>query len=219
MTTETKIPEYEGWAVVELMGHRRLAGYVREAAAFGTSLLRVDVPGDDPAIAFATQYYGGGSIYALTPCTEEIARSLSKHTRETPAAIAYALPEPKRCDEYYVSGTPCSPDITTRPGEAASACGRHRLERHLLERGDGEAESAMQAAALDQKFGRVLELRRKLGDSGLEGDELDELRRLESEVGQSIIHTEPIDEPDTERDDAVRDNARIDEPFVSDDRD
>jgi hypothetical protein len=147
--SESKIPEFEGWAVVELMGHRRLAGYVREAAAFGTSLLRIDVPGDDPAVAFATQYYGGGSIYAVTPCTEEIARSMSKYARETPAAIAYALPEPKKCDQYYASGTPCSPDITTQPGDAASACGRHRLERDADRAEDLEEDQGADDAEVD----------------------------------------------------------------------
>lgn len=143
MTTETKIPEFEGWAVVELMGHRRLAGYVREAAAFGTSLLRIDVPGDDPEKAHATQYYGGGSIYAVTPCTEEIARTLSKQTRETPAAIAFALPEPKRCDsEFY---TVCSPDFQADPDhEGDRICGRHLLQREARE--DATSEPAPASA-------------------------------------------------------------------------
>jgi hypothetical protein len=190
MTTETKIPEYEGWAVVELMGHRRLAGYVREAAAFGTSLLRVDVPGDDPAIAFATQYYGGGSIYALTPCTEEIARSLSKHTRETPAAIAYALPEPKKCDVAWDYRTPCSPDTTPNidPAagtEAGTICGRHRLERDA---------DATRGAAIREKEARVREL---YGLASLSDDERAELERLESEIAEDVN----------------------DEPFVQDDRD
>lgn len=136
MTSETKVPEYEGFAVVELMGHRRLAGYVREVSMFGTAMLRVDVPGDEPENAHATQYYGGGSIYALTPCSEEIARALSKHARETPEAIAYALPAPKRCDESWRFSGPCSPDIAPpedlTDGEVArTSCGRHRLAREL----------------------------------------------------------------------------------------
>lgn len=140
MTAETaKVPEYEGWAIVELMGHRRVAGYIREAAAFGTALLRIDVPSEDPAKAQATQYYGGGSIYALTPCTEEIARSINARLRETPEAIAYALPEPKRCDTSWRYGTPCSPDIAMpedlTDGEVArSICGRHKLEERDVAR-------------------------------------------------------------------------------------
>lgn len=71
----------EMWAVVELMGHRRLAGKVSEESHFGTPLLRIDVPQDD---AFVTQFYGGQSIYCLTPTTEEIARSVAKTNQPKP---------------------------------------------------------------------------------------------------------------------------------------
>jgi hypothetical protein len=35
---------YEGWAIVELMGHRQRAGYVKEAEMFGAKMLRLDIP-------------------------------------------------------------------------------------------------------------------------------------------------------------------------------
>jgi len=35
---------YEGWAILELMGHRRLAGYVRETELAGAGVIRLDVP-------------------------------------------------------------------------------------------------------------------------------------------------------------------------------
>lgn len=141
MSETQKVPEFEGFAVVELMGHRRVAGYVREAAAFGTSLLRIDIPSDDPEKAAATQYYGGGSIYALTPCTEEIVRSINKRLRETPEAVAYALPEPKQCDGSWGMGTACSPDIERDASDSdATICGRHKLERQVANLGDREPE-------------------------------------------------------------------------------
>lgn len=37
-------PAFESWAVLELMGHRRLAGFVREVTIAGAGLLRIDVP-------------------------------------------------------------------------------------------------------------------------------------------------------------------------------
>jgi hypothetical protein len=40
-------PPFEGWAFLELMGHRRLGGYVSEATVAGAGFLRIDVPGDD----------------------------------------------------------------------------------------------------------------------------------------------------------------------------
>lgn len=33
-----------GWAIIELMGHRRLAGYVQEVEVAGQGMLRLDVP-------------------------------------------------------------------------------------------------------------------------------------------------------------------------------
>jgi hypothetical protein len=36
--------EFEGWAILELIGHRRLAGYVRPAQLAGAGLIRIDVP-------------------------------------------------------------------------------------------------------------------------------------------------------------------------------
>lgn len=35
---------FEGWAIVELMGHRRLGAYVREAEFAGAAMLRLDIP-------------------------------------------------------------------------------------------------------------------------------------------------------------------------------
>ena len=66
--------EYEGWAIVELMGHRRYGGEVSEVEMYGAKLLRLDVypaEGDDPAM---TQYYSASAIYCITPATEDIAR-------------------------------------------------------------------------------------------------------------------------------------------------
>lgn len=37
-----------GWAILELMGHRRLAGYVSEQEIAGAAFIRVDVPGTGP---------------------------------------------------------------------------------------------------------------------------------------------------------------------------
>lgn len=64
------------WAVVELLGHRQIAGRVTEEPVAGTNMLRVDVPAVDEWPAH-TKYFGGGSIYAIHPCTEDIARKAS----------------------------------------------------------------------------------------------------------------------------------------------
>lgn len=77
---DTKAPGYEGWAILELMGHRRLGGKVSEALVAGAPMLRIDIPSEPPA----TQFYGGNSIYCLTPTTQEIATALAKRARPEP---------------------------------------------------------------------------------------------------------------------------------------
>ena len=87
---------FEGWAIVELFGHQKIAGYVK-TEAFGTAaMFRVDVPplperervlerptyvngagycgagtkiGEPPIEGF-TRLLGVGAIYAINPCSE-----------------------------------------------------------------------------------------------------------------------------------------------------
>jgi hypothetical protein len=87
-----QVPTYEGWAIVELMGHVRLAGRVSEESHFGVALGRIDIPtaaGD----SYTTQYFGGSSIYRITPTTEEIARSIAAHNQPKPVQ-SWELPKP-----------------------------------------------------------------------------------------------------------------------------
>ncbi len=65
---------FEGWAIVELMGHRKLAGNVTEATIAGAAFLRLDVPSEPPV----TQYYAPAAVYAITPTTEELATRIAK---------------------------------------------------------------------------------------------------------------------------------------------
>lgn len=76
---------YEGWTLVEQLGHKRLAGYVRSVEIAGAGMLRVDVPTEPPL----TQYLNPTSIYALTPITEEVARFLApKYRYDLPQVAA-----------------------------------------------------------------------------------------------------------------------------------
>lgn len=75
------------WAIVELMGHRRLAGYVEEVELFGGKMMRLDVPSDPPA----TQFYGSSAIYCVTPTTEELARAFAQSRGPRPVE-RYELP-------------------------------------------------------------------------------------------------------------------------------
>lgn len=74
------------WAIIELLGHVTVAGKLSEAAHFGTVLMRLDIPEVDGVPAY-TQYYGGGAIYRLTPCSEEAAMQALKRLRPKPPMI------------------------------------------------------------------------------------------------------------------------------------
>jgi hypothetical protein len=69
---------FEGWAIVELMGHRQRGGYVKDVEMFGGKLLRIDIPVSSEATV--TEFYGCSAIYALRPCSEEIVRDHVKRS-------------------------------------------------------------------------------------------------------------------------------------------
>ena len=84
-------PTQEGmWAIVELMGHVRMAGLVTEIEMFGSKMARIDIPKDD---GFVTQFFSGGSVYRLTPTTEEIARAVAPRNQPAPVHL-WELPKP-----------------------------------------------------------------------------------------------------------------------------
>lgn len=107
-TTEVEdTPQDLGWCIVELMGHRRLGGYVREVEIAGAPMLRVDVPdmattvdvADGGFAIAATQFYSASALYCLTPVTEDMARVVARnaqpepvHRWELPAAPTDAEP-------------------------------------------------------------------------------------------------------------------------------
>jgi hypothetical protein len=93
----SETPTFEGWCILELMGHRRLGGYIREVTIAGAGFLRIDVPGDDGA-PVATQLYPPSAVYCITPTTETIAAAVAKSNRPTPVQ-RWELPAPADVDE------------------------------------------------------------------------------------------------------------------------
>ena len=82
---------FEGWVILELMGHRRLGGYLREHELAGAAFLRLDVPG--PAGSpVATQFYSASAVYCITPTTEELARAVAVRNQPEPVR-QWELPE------------------------------------------------------------------------------------------------------------------------------
>lgn len=88
MTDEHIDDEFGGWMILELMGHRRMAGLVTDVEVAGSRFLRIDVYGEDTTTTepLITQYYSPSAIYCITPTREQLARSLSERYRPAPVA-------------------------------------------------------------------------------------------------------------------------------------
>lgn len=88
-----EIKPIKTWAVLELVGRFKTAGQISEEMHFGTIMGRIDIPeiGDKSAYTF---FFGGMSIYRITPCDEQAAKLVLHQNFQAPV-IAYQLPRPK----------------------------------------------------------------------------------------------------------------------------
>jgi hypothetical protein len=75
--------ELKTWAIVEVMGHNEYAGFIAAETIAGAPMLRVDVPAVEGRDAF-TKYLAPGSLYGISPCTEETARLRARALKKTP---------------------------------------------------------------------------------------------------------------------------------------
>lgn len=102
MTDTTNAAPFESWAIVELMGHVCVAGRVTEETLFGAQLGRIDIPINDTD--FVTQYFGGSSVYRITPVTEDAARQVRadltlRHINRATVGILTERATPTRYDD------------------------------------------------------------------------------------------------------------------------
>jgi len=80
----------EIWAIVELMGHVKLAGRLIEVERFGAKMGQLDVPTAD---GFITQFFGGGSVYRITAVSEQVVRDVAAKNQPQPV---YSWDYPKQ---------------------------------------------------------------------------------------------------------------------------
>jgi hypothetical protein len=74
---------FEGWAILELMGHRRLGGLLSSEEIAGAAFIRIDVPHPQNLEEMvATQFYAPQAVYAITPTTEDVAREIARGAPE-----------------------------------------------------------------------------------------------------------------------------------------
>jgi len=106
---------FDTWALVEIMGHKQIAGRVSETTLAGAGMLRVDVPAvpGEPGVPGRSAGHSGmpgftkllspSAIYAITPVEESVARQLAASLRERPVEIwrldaSRALPPARRAE-------------------------------------------------------------------------------------------------------------------------
>lgn len=105
---------FEEWAILELFGHKRIAGRVTEQEIAGAGFLRLDVPMRDGTVT--THFFQPSSVYAMHPVTEEVARAVALanepepvHRWELPApAPVEDLKQPATLDSHRVFCPVCS---------------------------------------------------------------------------------------------------------------
>ncbi len=87
--------KFETWAILELLGHRRLAGFVSEVQIGGASFIRIDIPGETPARLGAenkaTQFYSPQAIYCITPASEDTVKAMARCS--SPPVQHWELPQ------------------------------------------------------------------------------------------------------------------------------
>lgn len=81
---------FQGWCILEQLGHKRLSGYVSEQTVAGFGYLRIDIPREGEPM---TQLINPSTIYAITPTTEEIARRVAQRSYDIGPVSRWELPQ------------------------------------------------------------------------------------------------------------------------------
>lgn len=82
VTTPTPDTTMENWAILEIMGHERLAGKIFETTVAGVPMLRVEVPATEKLPSFV-RLLSGASIFSLTPVPQQVACAVAANLQKT----------------------------------------------------------------------------------------------------------------------------------------
>lgn len=100
MTAPQGDTHIEGFAIIELFGHNKIAGRVSTIIIGTSGMVRVDVPalGDTPGF---TRFYGPSAIYSLTLVSEDVARAALVAMRPEPVTVYMTRQLPPGFREDY----------------------------------------------------------------------------------------------------------------------
>jgi hypothetical protein len=112
-TPETAI--VENWAILEIMGHERLAGRLTETTIAGVPMLRVNVPATEKLPGF-TRMLSGASIFSLTPVPQDVATLVAGQLQKTVVSgiPAYGFTFGQQLQMSQALGLPAPKEPTSR---------------------------------------------------------------------------------------------------------
>ncbi|KAA6438844.1 hypothetical protein FEM33_15605 [Dyadobacter flavalbus] len=84
MTTQEEKKEF--WAIVSLLGHNQLAGFLDEYTMGGCSFLRLTVPETSKQPSWS-RLFKDNAIYSIDPCTEAVAKWKAESLNIAPMTI------------------------------------------------------------------------------------------------------------------------------------
>ena len=111
---------FDHWGIVEVMGHKRYAGHITEQVIGGSALIRVDVPetkSGEVTHAPFTKLIGAGSIYMITPTTEEVARRAANAIAHYVEVLPVTLPAERQIPATVVAREERDPDFDIEEGD------------------------------------------------------------------------------------------------------
>lgn len=95
MESEPQADQVDGWALVEIFGHDKIAGRI-STRKFGTEVMfQVDVPGEGTAFEF-TRLLNPKSIFAIQPTSEDWCRRFAQFARSQAKPILPYVPTAKQ---------------------------------------------------------------------------------------------------------------------------
>ena len=74
------------WVILELFGHKVVAGYLTKDESLGAPLIRLDIPETSRSQGF-TRHYHPNAIYSCTYVNEQAARLTAERVHENPITI------------------------------------------------------------------------------------------------------------------------------------
>jgi len=76
----------EFWAIVSLLGHTTMSGFLSEYTMGGASFLKLDIPETSTQPAFS-KLFTASSIYSIDPVSEDVARHQAERLKKAPLTV------------------------------------------------------------------------------------------------------------------------------------